>query len=63
MGHSLNVGRWTALDSTLQEAGRSSSAGKRDTRFRSSLVVAELALAIVLLTGGGLLIRSFSQIL
>ncbi|HYB94619.1 MAG TPA: ABC transporter permease [Vicinamibacterales bacterium] len=43
----------------LQESGRSGGGGRRMHRMRSALVVAELALAVVLLTGAGLLIRSF----
>jgi predicted permease len=41
----------------LKEGGRTGALGGRD-RLRSSLVVAEIALALVLLTGAGLLIRS-----
>jgi putative ABC transport system permease protein len=42
----------------LKEGGRAmGSAGRRD-RLRSTLVVAEIALALILLTGAGLLIRT-----
>ena len=47
---------------SFHEAGRTVSGGLRTGRLRSALVVAELALAIVLLTGAGLLIRSVGRI-
>jgi putative ABC transport system permease protein len=43
----------------LQESGRGGAGGKRTHRARATLVVVEMALAVVLLTGAGLLIRSF----
>jgi predicted permease len=46
------------LLSGLQESGRSAG-GRRTHRMRSALVVTEMALAVILLTGAGLLIRSF----
>ena len=47
------------LVSTLKEASGRSGTGLRHTRIRSGLVVAEMALALVLLVGAALLIRSF----
>src|SRR5262245_18784648 len=46
------------LVSTLKEASNRSGTG-RHTRIRSGLVIAEMALALVLLIGAALLIRSF----
>jgi predicted permease len=46
----------------LQESGRASGGGRRAHRVRSALVVAEMALAVILLTGSGLLIRSFMEL-
>jgi predicted permease len=43
----------------LQDSGRSGGGGRRGNRMRAILVVAEMALAVILLTGSGLLIRSF----
>jgi len=42
--------------------GRSGTGGPRQTRMRSSLVVAEVALSIVLLLGAGLLMRTFVKL-
>jgi putative ABC transport system permease protein len=48
------------LASCMKEGGRGASSGGRHS-VRSALVVTEVALAFVLLTGAGLLIRSFFQ--
>lgn len=47
----------------LKDASRGSSGGKRSARIRQALVVAEVALACVLLIGAGLLLRSFQRLL
>ena len=44
---------------SIKEGGAGASAGRSSRRLRGSLVVAEVALAFVLLAGAGLLIRSF----
>jgi putative ABC transport system permease protein len=44
---------------SLREAGRRGTAGTGRHRLRSALVVSELALALLLLTGAGLLIKGF----
>ena len=43
----------------LKEGGRLSSAGRERHRARNALVVAEIALAVVLLVASGLMIRTF----
>jgi predicted permease len=48
--------------STLRASGRGASGGRAGRRVRAALVVAEIALAVVLLTGAGLLLRSFTEI-
>ncbi|HXG65019.1 MAG TPA: ABC transporter permease [Blastocatellia bacterium] len=50
------------LSDTLKEAGRSLAGNARSRRLRSALVVAEIALALVLLVGAGLLARSFLRL-
>jgi predicted permease len=51
----------TDVNETLKEGGRTGTAGGH-ARLRSTLVVAELAVALVLLTGAGLLLRSFEKL-
>jgi len=48
---------------TLKDAGRGTSEGRAQGRMRSILVIAEVALACVLLVGSGLLLRSFLRVL
>ena len=50
------------LVETLKEGGRGTSAGIRRNRVRNVLVVAELSIAVVLLVGAGLLIRSLYRL-
>ena len=48
----------TELVESLKEGGRGTSEGARRNRVRNVLVVAELAIAMILLVGAGLLIQS-----
>jgi len=51
----------TNVNSNLKEGGRTGSAGGGNARLRSTLVIAEIAIALVLLTASGLLLRSFDN--
>src|SRR5262249_9207210 len=50
------------LHQTLKEGGRG-AAGASHHRMRSILVVGEIALSLILLAGGGLMLRSFLRVL
>jgi predicted permease len=51
----------TPVNEALKEGGRTGTIGGGHARLRSALVVAELAVALVLLTASGLLLRSFQK--
>jgi putative ABC transport system permease protein len=51
------------LAESMKEGGRGTTAGGSRGRLRSALVITETALAFILLTGAGLLIRSFDQLM
>ncbi|HTR26703.1 MAG TPA: ABC transporter permease [Terriglobales bacterium] len=46
----------------LQESGRSETSSRARQRLRSGLVIAEIAVAMCLLVGAGLLVRSLQQV-
>jgi len=50
------------LNDALQDAGRASSGSRRSRHIRSLLVLSEVALSVVLLTGAGLLLRSYARL-
>ncbi|MGE5209315.1 MAG: ABC transporter permease [Alphaproteobacteria bacterium] len=50
------------LTEALKEGSRGSTGGGRRNRLRNGLVIAEVALALVLLSGAGLLIKSFARL-
>ncbi|MGO9011194.1 MAG: ABC transporter permease [Bryobacteraceae bacterium] len=51
------------LGETLKEGGRSSSSGAAHSRMRGALVTAEVAMALVLLVGAGLMVETFRHML
>ena len=51
------------LASAMKEGGRGSAGDGGRRRLRSALVIAEVAIAFVLLAGGGLLIKSFFEMM
>jgi predicted permease len=51
--------RERAVTMSLKESGQRTTSGTVRTRIRSGLVMAEVALAVVLVIGAGLLLRSF----
>jgi putative ABC transport system permease protein len=52
----------TDLTSALNEGSARSGASLRQNKSRSALVVTEMALAVILMTGAGLLIRTFAAL-
>ncbi len=53
----------TGIEPSLKEGGRGFSSSRRATRMRSILVGAEIGLAVVLVAGAGLLIRTVQQLI
>jgi putative ABC transport system permease protein len=51
------------LNTILKEGGRGGGEGAKWNRVRGAFVVAQVALSLLLLVGGGLLIRSFDRLL
>ncbi len=50
------------VNEALKEGGRSATTGRAKQRLRSTFVVVELAVALILLVGAGLLIKTFWQL-
>lgn len=50
------------LATTLREGGRGGTSGRSRHRVRGALVAAQIALALVVLAGSGLLLRSFQRL-
>jgi len=57
----LRIGR-VHLSNALREGGRSGTSGRVQQRVRGALVAAQIALALVVLAGSGLLVRTFQRL-
>ena len=57
----LRIGK-AHLSEALREGGRSGTGGKAQQRMRGALVAAQIAVALVVLAGSGLLLRSFQRL-
>jgi len=57
----LRIGR-VDLSNALREGGRTGTAGRTRHRVRGALVAAQIALALVVLAGSGLLLRTFQRL-
>jgi predicted permease len=55
--------REQVVTTTLKEGGQRATAGSARARVRNGLVMAEVALAVVLVVGAGLLMRSFQKLM
>jgi len=53
----------SSLSSAMREGARGSGYSARTSRMRDALIVCEVALAVVLMTGAGLLLRSLQDLL
>ncbi len=52
----------TSVSEVMKDGGRAGSAGMRARRWTTALIVTELTLTLVLLSGAGLMIRSFMNL-
>ena len=52
-----------ALNDAMRDGGRGASPSRRANRLREAFTVVEVALALVLLAGAGLLLKSFSRLM
>lgn len=57
----LRIGR-VALSSALREGGRGGTTGRAQHRVRGTMVAVQIALALVVLAGSGLLLRTFQRL-
>ncbi len=52
----------SSINQLLKGSDNAGASGRRSNRFRRSLVIGQIALALVLLTGAGLVIKSFRRL-
>jgi predicted permease len=58
----LRLGRMPQLSVALREGGRSGTAGRSQHRLRGAMVAFQVSLALLVLAGSGLLLRTFQRL-
>jgi putative ABC transport system permease protein len=63
LAHALRGGASESVNDALKEGGRCATAGRARTRMRTVLAISEVAIAMILLVGAGVMVRTFKTLL
>jgi putative ABC transport system permease protein len=63
LAHALRGTAFPAVSESLKESGRGGTAGKARMRMRTVLAISEVALALILLVGAGVMVCTFKSML
>jgi putative ABC transport system permease protein len=63
LAHALRGANSASVNNALKEGGRCATNGRTRTRMRSVLAISEVTLAVILLVGAGVMVRTFKMLL